>query len=49
VIFAASYNVLDCTDTSMPPGCPADLNTDGFVDDSDFVIFAGAYNELICA
>lgn len=25
----------------------ADLNTDGFVDDSDFVIFAAAYEELI--
>ncbi|MBL8885042.1 MAG: hypothetical protein JNK16_00160 [Phycisphaerales bacterium] len=27
--------------------CPADLNNDGFTDDSDFVIFAAAYNELI--
>ncbi|MBL8875883.1 MAG: hypothetical protein JNM86_08830, partial [Phycisphaerae bacterium] len=25
----------------------ADLNGDGFVDDSDFVDFASAYNELI--
>lgn len=29
--------------------CPADLNHDGFVDDSDFVIFVGAYNILDCA
>lgn len=28
--------------------CPADLNTDGFVDDSDFVLFANAYNLLLC-
>ncbi|MBX3378652.1 MAG: hypothetical protein KF805_01035 [Phycisphaeraceae bacterium] len=27
--------------------CPADLNGDGVVEDSDFVIFANAYNELI--
>jgi len=29
--------------------CPGDLNTDGLVDDSDFVIFVGAYNILVCA
>ena len=29
--------------------CPADLNSDGFVDDADFVIFADAYNLLDCA
>lgn len=29
-------------------GCPADLNSDGFVDDSDFVLFANAYNLLVC-
>lgn len=29
--------------------CPADLNGDGFVEDSDFVIFAEAYNILDCA
>lgn len=29
--------------------CPADLNDDGVVDDSDFVLFAGAYNELLAA
>lgn len=28
--------------------CSGDLNNDGFVDDSDFVIFAAAYDELIC-
>jgi len=29
--------------------CPADLNNDGFVDDSDFVIFANTYNILDCS
>ena len=28
--------------------CPADLNSDGLVDDADFVIFAAAYNVLDC-
>lgn len=30
------------------PRCVGDLNGDGLVDDEDFVIFAGAYNILIC-
>jgi len=46
----------NATDFSAIPGkqwiqvyktCVADLNNDGFTDDSDFVIFAAAYNELI--
>ncbi len=48
VIFANAYNLLDCTDPSMPANCPADFNGDGFVDDADFVIFADAYNALLC-
>lgn len=28
--------------------CPCDLNSDGFVDDTDFVIFLAAYNILDC-
>ncbi|MFO0860379.1 MAG: M12 family metallo-peptidase [Phycisphaerales bacterium] len=48
VIFAAAYNILDCSDPAMPSGCPADLNADEFVDDTDFVVFVGAYNELLC-
>ncbi|HEX8877736.1 MAG TPA: hypothetical protein VF777_13380 [Phycisphaerales bacterium] len=28
--------------------CSADLNGDDVVDDNDFVIFAGAYNDLLC-
>jgi hypothetical protein len=28
--------------------CPADLNHDLFVDDADFVLFATAYNALLC-
>lgn len=30
-------------------GCPGDLNGDQFVDDSDFSVFAQAYNVLDCA
>jgi hypothetical protein len=43
VLFATAYNDLIC---GTP--CPADFNSDGVVDDSDFVIFADAYNELTC-
>jgi hypothetical protein len=32
----------------MPAGCPADLNSDAVVDDTDFVLFAAAYNDLLC-
>lgn len=28
--------------------CPGDLNADGFVNDEDFSLFAGAYNVLVC-
>jgi hypothetical protein len=31
------------------PACSGDLNEDGQVDDSDFVIFAAAYNILACS
>lgn len=34
--------------TGAAVSCPGDLNNDGFVDDSDFVIFANAYNILDC-
>lgn len=30
------------------PTCPADLNNDGMVDDSDFVAFVSAYDYLLC-
>lgn len=30
------------------PACPADLNDDGLVDDTDFGIFIVAYNYLLC-
>lgn len=33
----------------VPSPCPGDLNGDSFVDDTDFTIFAGAYNLLDCA
>ncbi|MBS0190897.1 MAG: hypothetical protein U0573_03255 [Phycisphaerales bacterium] len=32
----------------MVNGCPADLNGDGQVDDGDFVLFASAYDRLMC-
>lgn len=48
VIFAAAYELLDCSAPGMPAGCPSDLNADLFVDDSDFVIFAAAYEALVC-
>ncbi|MBX3387966.1 MAG: DNRLRE domain-containing protein [Phycisphaeraceae bacterium] len=48
VLFVFSYNLLACSDASIPLGCPADFNGDGFVDDADFVLFVSAYNELIC-
>ena len=32
----------------MPASCSADLNSEGFVDDSDFALFALAYNRLFC-
>lgn len=33
----------------LPPACPADLNGDNAVDDSDFILFLNAYNILDCA
>ncbi len=32
----------------LPAACPADLNGDHAVDDADFVIFAAAYDTLLC-
>lgn len=48
VDFAAAYEILDCADPNMPPGCPADMNGDGYVDDADFVLFANSYENLLC-
>jgi hypothetical protein len=47
-IFVPQYNILDCSDPSMPDNCSADLNGDGVVDDGDFQIFVVAYNALLC-
>ena len=33
--------------TIVPGPCPADLNNDNSVDDADFVIFAGYYEQLV--
>ncbi|MBY0112469.1 MAG: hypothetical protein K2Y21_06580 [Phycisphaerales bacterium] len=42
-----SKNVFFYFNTRGP--CPADLNGDTFVDDEDFVLFAQAYNILLCS
>ena len=36
------------SDPAMPAGCPSDFNQDGFVDDTDFVTFVAAYDNLLC-
>lgn len=33
---------------TVKAACAGDLNNDGVVDDSDFVLFAAAYDELVC-
>jgi hypothetical protein len=38
-------NALEFAVRSKP--CPGDFNGDGFVDDSDFVLFADYYNALL--
>lgn len=43
-VFDEDYNML-----MAGRSCPADINADTLVDDMDFVIFAAAYNDLICA
>jgi len=48
VLFANAYDMLDCSDPSMPLRCPSDINRDGMVDDADFVLFASAYDALLC-
>lgn len=47
-LFAANYDILLCSDASMPPACPADFNADGVVDDLDFGRFAVAYSAMVC-
>lgn len=43
----------DCGDDRSDPAllhlCAGDLSCDGFVDDTDFVLFAAAYNALLCS
>ncbi|MGH7245034.1 MAG: hypothetical protein ACREJD_16585 [Phycisphaerales bacterium] len=48
VLFATAYDLLLCSDPSMPANCPADLNGDALVSDADFVSFAAAYDALVC-
>lgn len=46
--FVVAYDILDCSDPSMPAACPADLNGDEIVDDLDFQVFVVAYDTLLC-
>ncbi|HEX8877761.1 MAG TPA: hypothetical protein VF777_13505 [Phycisphaerales bacterium] len=46
--FARWYNILDCSDPTMPGDCPGDLNRDAVVDDQDFQLFVLAYNDVLC-
>jgi hypothetical protein len=46
---AAAYGSAVIATAGAVVTCPGDLNDDGFVDDSDFVLFANAYNILDCA
>lgn len=46
--FVAAYDILDCSDDTMPLPCPSDLNADGVVDDADFTIFVKGYDALVC-
>jgi len=47
-IFVGQYDVLLCSEPTMPFGCVGDFNQDGRVDDTDFTIFAGEYDQLVC-
>lgn len=48
VIFLNAYNLMLCSEPTMPAGCPADINKDGMVDDSDFLFFSVAYDTMTC-
>jgi len=48
VLFAAAYDLLDCSDPGMPSGCPSDIDADALVDDVDFVLFVAGYDALVC-
>ncbi len=49
VALEAATPIAAFINVGAPQPCPADFNGDGQVEDSDFVIFAGAYNLLDCA
>lgn len=44
-----TVNQPDLDLTMLQRSCPGDLNDDGSVDDADFVLFADAYNVLLCS
>jgi len=53
VVFGAqaqsgAYDALACDSAEMKPGCPADLDRDRVVDDTDFRIFVLAYANMVC-
>ncbi len=47
--FSIGNQVIVVSGFSAGANCPGDLNHDALVDDSDFVVFAQAYNLLDCA
>ena len=47
-IFLLAYQIMICSDPTMPFACPADLNDDTIVDDADFIVFGQAYDALNC-
>ncbi|MBY0113002.1 MAG: hypothetical protein K2Y21_09285 [Phycisphaerales bacterium] len=54
--FVRAYNVLSCSDVTMPIAagddrpnrCFGDMNRDRIVDDADFMLFAAGYDALLC-
>jgi len=48
VIFAAAYDIAECTAPDMPSGCTADFDFSGVVDDQDFALFASRYDRVLC-
>jgi hypothetical protein len=48
-LYTGDNFVCNMTDTvDFTRYCEGDINNDGVVDDNDFVIFAAAYNDLLC-
>jgi hypothetical protein len=48
LVFVIAYNILDCSDATMPLSCPSDFDRSLVVDDVDFLIFVPAYDRVVC-